>query len=180
MSFSTNIRDLATRISTEIKVLRLAVQADLDNKADSSALAAVALSGDAGDLTGTLPSSALPPLGISDIFVVASQAAMLALTVQRGDVAVRTDSGKTYILSTDSPDVLGDWKELIASGAVTSVAGRSGNVSLTKTDVGLDQVDNTSDANKPVSSATQAALDDIIADIGVLTDFVAIFEDGLE
>lgn len=31
--------------------------------------------------------------------------------------------------------------------------------SLTKTDVGLDNVDNTSDANKPVSTATQTALD---------------------
>lgn len=29
----------------------------------------------------------------------------------------------------------------------------------TKTDVGLGNVDNTSDANKPVSTATQAALD---------------------
>ena len=33
------------------------------------------------------------------------------------------------------------------------------NATLDKSDVGLDQVDNTSDINKPVSSATQAALD---------------------
>ena len=51
----------------------------------------------------------------------------------------------------------------IAAGAqvntVTSVAGRTGAVTLTKTDVGLGNVDNTSDANKPISTATQAALD---------------------
>lgn len=41
---------------------------------------------------------------------------------------------------------------------VTSVAGRTGEVTLTKTDVGLDQVDNTSDLNKPISTATQEAL----------------------
>lgn len=41
---------------------------------------------------------------------------------------------------------------------VTSVAGRTGNVVLTKSDVGLANVDNTSDANKPVSTATQTAL----------------------
>ena len=43
-------------------------------------------------------------------------------------------------------------------GAVTSVAGRTGAVVLTKSDVGLANVDNTSDANKPVSTATQTAL----------------------
>ena len=42
-----------------------------------------------------------------------------------------------------------------------TVAGKplSANVSLSKADVGLENVDNTSDANKPVSTATQTALD---------------------
>lgn len=35
----------------------------------------------------------------------------------------------------------------------------SGNVDITKSDVGLSNVDNTSDANKPVSTAQQTALD---------------------
>lgn len=43
--------------------------------------------------------------------------------------------------------------------AVTSVEGRTGAVDVSKTDVGLGNVDNTSDANKPISSATQTALD---------------------
>lgn len=43
-------------------------------------------------------------------------------------------------------------------GAITSVNGQTGVVNLGKTDVGLGNVDNTSDANKPVSTATQAAL----------------------
>ena len=43
-------------------------------------------------------------------------------------------------------------------GAVESVNGRVGQVVLTKADVGLDAVDNTSDLDKPVSTATQAAL----------------------
>jgi len=46
-----------------------------------------------------------------------------------------------------------------SGGAVTSVAGRTGAVVLTKTDVGLSDVSNTSDAAKPISIATQAALD---------------------
>jgi hypothetical protein len=44
------------------------------------------------------------------------------------------------------------------SSSVTSVAGRTGDVVLTKSDVGLANVDNTSDTSKPVSSATQTAL----------------------
>lgn len=43
--------------------------------------------------------------------------------------------------------------------AVASVAGKTGVVALVKGDVGLGNVDNTSDANKPISTATQAALD---------------------
>lgn len=43
-------------------------------------------------------------------------------------------------------------------GAVDSVNGITGNVVLTKVEIGLPNVDNTSDANKPVSSAQQAAL----------------------
>ncbi len=41
---------------------------------------------------------------------------------------------------------------------VTSVAGKDGDVILDKNDVGLSNVDNTSDLNKPISTATQTAL----------------------
>ena len=51
----------------------------------------------------------------------------------------------------------------IESGAqvntVTSVSGKTGAVTLAKSDVGLGNVDNTSDLNKPISTATQTALD---------------------
>jgi len=48
----------------------------------------------------------------------------------------------------------------LAESAVTSVAGRVGDVTLTQADVaGLENVNNTSDLNKPISTATQAALD---------------------
>ena len=46
---------------------------------------------------------------------------------------------------------------LSASGAVDSVAGKTGVVTLAKSDVGLNNVDNTSDANKNVLSATKLA-----------------------
>lgn len=42
---------------------------------------------------------------------------------------------------------------------VTSVNGNTGDVTITKDDLQLGAVDNTSDANKPISTAQQAALD---------------------
>lgn len=47
---------------------------------------------------------------------------------------------------------------LVAEDNIISVNGQIGEVVLTKDDIGLNNVDNTSDASKPVSSATQAAL----------------------
>ena len=50
------------------------------------------------------------------------------------------------------------WDKIDNTESVTSVVGRTGAVTLTKTDVGLSNVDNTSDANKPLSNAEVAAL----------------------
>lgn len=111
------------------------------------------------DITGQISTAQLPPLAINEVFTAASQTAMLALTAQRGDMAIRTDNGETYVLSTDTPATLADWKMITSPGNVTSVAGRQGAVVLTKSDVGLSNVENTSDAAKPISTATQTALD---------------------
>lgn len=48
----------------------------------------------------------------------------------------------------------------LSSAPVTSVNNKTGAVTLAKGDVGLGNVDNTSDANKPISNATKAALND--------------------
>ena len=86
------------------------------------------------DGDGKLLTSQLPSLAITSTSVVASEAAMLALSAEEGDVAIRTDNGKTYLLA-GNPSTLADWKEVTAGGAVTSVNGQSGNVSLSTTDV---------------------------------------------
>lgn len=122
-------------------------------------LAAVATSGSASDITtGTLPTSVMPLLAVNDTFTVATQAAMLALTAQRGDVAVRSDISRNFILAVDDPTVLANWVQMAGGSDVLSVAGRTGAVALTKTDVGLSLADNVSDANKPVSTAQATAI----------------------
>lgn len=50
------------------------------------------------------------------------------------------------------------WADNLGKGAVESVNGRTGAIMLAKSDVGLGNVDNTSDASKPVSTAQQTAL----------------------
>lgn len=52
-------------------------------------------------------------------------------------------------------------------GAVTSVNTKTGAVVLAKADIGLGNVDNTADVNKPISNATQTALDAKAATIDV-------------
>ena len=87
------------------------------------------------DSTGKIPSSLLPSIAIIDTYVVASQAAMLALNAQRGDVAIRSDVNKTFILSTDTPSNVGDWLQILAPGSVQSVAGKTGIVTLAASDL---------------------------------------------
>lgn len=83
------------------------------------------------DANSKVPTNQLPALAITDTFVVASQAAMTGLTAQVGDVAVRTDVNKSFILTTDPASTVGNWQELLTPpDAVSSVDGRTGTVTL--------------------------------------------------
>lgn len=55
-------------------------------------------------------------------------------------------------------DGAGGWVKIDSTDQVTSVAGRQGAVVLSKADVNLSAVDNTADADKPVSTAQAAAI----------------------
>ena len=84
------------------------------------------------DGAGKIFSSQLPALAVSDTFVVGSQSAMLALSAETGDVAVRTDINKSFILRGNNPSVFGNWQELLTpTDSVTSVNGLTGTVNLT-------------------------------------------------
>ena len=87
------------------------------------------------DNTGLVPTSALPPLAVNEIWAVANQAARLALSAQRGDMAIQADNGKTYVLSADVPSVNANWIEVLAAGQVSMVNGQTGTVSLGITDI---------------------------------------------
>lgn len=86
------------------------------------------------------------------------------ITIGGGTYSEATNTRNGLMSSTDKAKLDG-----IESGAqvnsITGVKGnaegsyRTGNVNITPTNIGLGNVDNTSDANKPVSTAQQTALD---------------------
>lgn len=112
---------------------------------------------------GKVPVAQIPAQALIERRVVASTAERLALTdVQPGDVAIQTGNpGRgTYILGADDPSDPDSWTMFVVPDSpVSSVNGYTGIVVLGKSDVGLGSVDNTADADKPVSTATQDALD---------------------
>lgn len=112
------------------------------------------------DANGKVLESLLPSIALMDTFEAASETAMLLLnTARKGDICIRTDLNRTFILAGDGYATLSNWKELkTPTDLVLSVAGKTGTVTLVKSDVGLGNVDNTSDTNKPISTATQTAL----------------------
>lgn len=168
--------------SATIDAMLAAKQASLGYVAENIANKGAANGYASLDGAGKIPATQLPASAITDTFVVATQAAMLALTVEKGDVAIRTDVNKSFILQKEPANVLANWQELrTPTDVVQSVAGRQGAITLTSADLTdatvagralltsadsaaqraalvLGNVNNTSDAAKPISTATQTAL----------------------
>lgn len=86
---------------------------------------------------GKIPSALLPPTTVSDVFVAGSQAEMLSLSsAGQGDVCVRNDIAKNFILKENDPTVLANWVEMATPAqAVSSVAGRTGAIVLAISDI---------------------------------------------
>lgn len=101
---------------------------------------------------GKISSDLLPALAITDTFVVNSEAAMLALSVQIGDVAIRTDLSKSFILKATPATQLANWQEMLTPASpVQSVNGKTGAVTLTASNVGAEPVLNNKSAKAAVA-----------------------------
>lgn len=77
------------------------------------------------DNTGKLPTSLLPAIAISNVNVVANNTERDALSVETGDFARVTSTGKTFIYDGTA------WIEIITTSAITSVNSLTGDVTLT-------------------------------------------------
>lgn len=88
------------------------------------------------DGEGKIPKELLPALAITEPHVVASEEEMLNLDAQKGDVAIRTDESRSYILRAEPASVKTNWVELLSPDCrVLSVNGKTGAVVLTTEDV---------------------------------------------
>lgn len=88
------------------------------------------------DANGKLSESVIPAIAISESHTVASEKEMLALAAQVGDIAIRTDGTGTWILKQTPGSTLANWVQLKSpTDAATSVNGKTGNVTLTTSDI---------------------------------------------
>jgi hypothetical protein len=79
--------------------------------------------------------------------------------IDLGELAINTRDGKLYLKRDNGNGTF----TIVELGTVRSVAGKTGEVILTATDVGLGQVNNTADRDKPVSTAMQSALEAMVS-----------------
>jgi len=87
--------------------------------------------------SGKIDDSLLSSLAITDVFEAASQTEMLALAdANIGDVCIRSDINKTFILKATPYSSLANWKELkTPTDTVISVNGQTGAISLTTSNI---------------------------------------------
>lgn len=118
--------------------------------------------------SGKLSDSVIPSIAITDTFVVATEVAMLALTAEVGDVAIRTDLKKSFILQTSPASVLANWQELkTPTDAVNSVNGQTGTIVLGGGDLLVETASNvTNGASITTTDTIDGALGKLNTKIG--------------
>jgi hypothetical protein len=116
--------------------------------------------GGTGRLTNVMPS--IDEIRMPIAFVINSHAVAGILMVRVTGVNCNRNGDQIYFDNTTSGLVAGNTQtaiDEIDSNLDTHIADATNPHSVTAAQVGLDNVDNTSDADKPVSTATQTALD---------------------
>lgn len=135
-------------------------------------------------VSGKIPTAQLPAVTIGEAFTVSSQAAMLALAAQNGDIAIRTDQSNRKYLLTGTASTLSSWVEIGVADIVQSVNGQTGVVALAKGDVGLGNVTNEAQIPKTLIDAKGDLLvgtaNDTIARLGVGTNGQVLAADSAE
>lgn len=88
---------------------------------------------------GKLLTSQIPTLAITETYTATSEAEMVALVAEQGDICIRTDVSSTYILTNNDPSQAANWTELsFGAGGVLSINGLTGAVVLGASDVNAD------------------------------------------
>ena len=75
------------------------------------------------DSNARIPAAQMPGIAVTETFNVSSQAAMLALPAQMGDLALREDVTKTFVLQGQNAAVLNNWVELLVPPQIQTLVG---------------------------------------------------------
>jgi hypothetical protein len=118
---------------------------------------------DASKITsGIIDVARLPAIAVTNVVTSTSMSNFIPLynvgDMQEGDVLILTTDKKTYIHNGGTAGTAADFTLMeTPTDVVTSVAGKTGVVTLVKGDVGLGNVDNTADSVKNVATAAKWA-----------------------
>jgi hypothetical protein len=109
------------------------------------------------DSNGKLAFGQIPSIAIVDTFVVDDELEMLALsTAEKGDVAVRVDLNKSFILAGTDPSTLADWQELLTP---------TDNVLSVNTQTGVVQLDAEHIPVESISGVTGSDVQEVLEDL---------------
>lgn len=158
-----NTADIDKPLSTAT-IDALTLKEDKINKNTSNGYAGL-------DSSGRIPLSIMPPIIGSSLTYLGTWNSQTNTPVISSGQGTNGQYYKVDVNGTTNIDgistwQIGDWiiyngsawQRIVNTENVNSVNGQTGNVTITKADVGLANVNNTSDANKPISIATQTAL----------------------
>lgn len=151
-----NDSNFATTIITQLETKVDKVKGKQLSTEDFTAALKTSLESLPGEVSGKYvkPSGGIPKTDLSSEVQASLNKANSAIQ----DISSKVDNStysvdkKTFALKTEIPTTL-------PASDVSAWAKASTKPTYTATEIGLDQVNNTSDMNKPISTATQAALD---------------------
>jgi hypothetical protein len=148
---------------------------DVDSLVDAD------LKADLSSPDGTVLSSQIPDLAVTETFTVPDQAGRLALTdVQEGDVALQTDTDEGYIFTGGDPSLDANWSLLSNfDPPVDSVFGRVGDIAAQAGDYAASQISNFSSAVLSAIDGASITPTDVNTD-SVNTDEASVKKSSIE
>lgn len=162
-----------TLTSTDVALGNVNNTSDANKPISTATATALGLKADL--VSGLIPTSQIPAIAITEFLGTSnSQAAMLALSGQKGDWTIRSDTGATWIITGTDPTQLSNWTAIsYPTSPVTSVNAQTGAVVLGFGDVGAQKADATLTALAAMTTAADQLIYATGTDTFATTGFTA-------